>query len=111
MGAAAKVNDFCAVAGPVPPLLPIDIASNIGSSANSLPGAFRALYNNPGASVEHLFTRAKNCPTHAVRCLSERTPAHLRPSNDMGLPAACIASRMSSVKTTAKDMTLVCLTW
>ena len=79
VAAAAKVNDFCEAAGPVGTLLPIDVASNIGSSANSLPGAFRALHNSPGASIEHIFTRARNCPTQAV-CITLPHPqwtAHL----------------------------------
>ena len=51
-------------------------AATTGSSANSLPGAFRALYNNPGANVEQIFTRAKNCPTQAVRFSREAFVVH-----------------------------------
>ncbi len=83
---AGKVCDFGKAAGPIAPLLPIDVASNVGAAANSLPGAFRALYNNPSADIDKLFTIPKNCPTHAVRdkllhALS--WPSSCRPSSCM----------------------------
>ena len=64
---AGKVCDFSAAAGPMQPLLPIDVASNIGAAANSVPAALRAVCKSPGASIANLFTTPKNCPTQAVR--------------------------------------------
>ena len=64
---AGKVCDFSAAADPIQPLLPIDVASNIGAAANSIPAALRAVYNNPGAGIANLFTTPENCPTQAVR--------------------------------------------
>ena len=57
---------FCAKTGPAAGLHDIDVAHNIGASANPLTGALRALQANLDDNITAIFTRPKNVPTPNV---------------------------------------------
>lgn len=64
--ASQAVVAFCAKTGPVAGLHDIDVAHNIGASANPLTGALKTLQANLDDNITAIFTRAKNTPTPNV---------------------------------------------
>lgn len=65
--AAHRVVEFSAASAPIEGLNVIDVAHNIGATANAVVKALTILRDNMGADLIDLFTRPQNTPTPNVR--------------------------------------------
>ena len=66
MKAAKYVVDFAAKSQPIKGLEGIDVAHNIGATANAVVKALTILRDNMRTDLTELFTRSENTPTPTV---------------------------------------------